>query len=84
MVYVYIIESEANGRLYIGQTHQPDKRLDDHNRGASSFTKNRGPWNRIFLKEFSTREEAMLFEKKMKAWKNPKRIKDMIAKNAGG
>ena len=84
MYYVYIIESETTGRLYIGQTDNPDKRLKDHNRGASSYTKGKGPWKLIFLKAFSTRYEALAFEKKLKAWKNADRIRAMILRNQNG
>ncbi len=84
MYFVYILESETTGKLYIGQTDDPDKRLNDHNRGASPYTKNKGPWKRIFLKEFPTRSESLAFEKKIKSWKNPHRIKAMIAGGAVG
>ena len=29
--YVYIIESEVDGRHYYGQTSDPEKRLHEHN-----------------------------------------------------
>ena len=41
--FVYILESESTKTLYIGQTNDPEKRLVDHNRGASIYTKNRRP-----------------------------------------
>ena len=84
MFYVYILESESNVMLYIGQTHEPDKRLEDHNRGGSPYTKGKGLWNRIYLKSFETRSEAMAFEKKLKAWKSSIRIRTMIEKGADG
>jgi len=84
MYFVYILESESSGRLYIGQTDDPKKRLDDHNRGASPYTKGKGPWKRIYLKEISTRSEALVLEKKLKSWKNPKRIKAMIKNDEVG
>jgi len=84
MFYVYVLESESSGKLYIGQTNDPDKRLSDHNRGASPYTSAKGPWKRIFLKAFPTRSESLAFEKKLKSWKNPQRIKAMIEQNAVG
>jgi len=84
MFYVYVLESESNGKLYIGQTDDPDKRLQDHNRGASPYTKNKGPWNRIFLKEFLTRSESLAFERKLKSWKSSQRIREMIVRGAVG
>jgi len=84
MYYVYILESETTGKLYIGQTDDPDKRLQDHNRGASPYTRGKGPWKRIFLKAFSTRSESLAYEKKLKSWKSSQRIKAMIARGAVG
>ena len=84
MYHVYIIESETTGRMYIGQTQDPEKRLSDHNRGASNYTRNKGPWKIIFLKEFLSRRESIAYEKKLKAWKNPDRIKAMISRGADG
>ncbi len=82
--YVYILESENTGQLYIGQSCEPDKRLNDHNRGASRFTKDKGPWKRIYLKEFSNLSEALIFERKLKSWRNPIRVREMIARESHG
>ncbi len=82
MFYVYIIESESTGGLYIGQTQTPEKRLLDHNRGGSPYTKNMGPWKLIFLKDFPTRSEALLEEKRLKSWKNLVRLREMIKKES--
>ena len=84
MFYVYILESESNVMLYIGQTHEPEKRLTDHNQGRSPFTKGKGPWKQIYLKSFDTRSEAMAYEKKLKSWKSSIRIRSMIEKGADG
>ena len=84
MFYVYILESESNGTLYIGQTQEPEKRLADHNRGGSPYTKGKGPWKQIYLKSFDTRSEALGFEKKLKSWKSSLRIRSMIEKDAVG
>ena len=80
MHFVYILESESTGNLYIGQSAEPDKRLNDHNRGASPYTKNKGSWKRIHLCQFETLSEAILLEKKLKSWKSPKRVKTWIEK----
>jgi putative endonuclease len=84
MFYVYILESQTTHRLYIGQSDDPDKRLNDHNRGASIYTKDKGPWMRIFLKAFSDRSSAMAYEKKLKSWKNADRIRSMITRETSG
>ena len=84
MFYVYILESESTGLLYIGQTREPEKRLEDHNRGGSPYTKGKGPWHLIYLQEFESRSEALACEKKYKSWKSPARIKAMISKKTVG
>ena len=70
MYYTYIIESESSGKLYIGQTQDLVERLQRHNFKRNVSTKNRGPWKMIFHKEFKTRTEAIIFEKKLKSLKN--------------
>ncbi len=77
MYYTYILENQL-GILYIGQTGNPDIRFNWHNTGKSKFTKNKGPWEVIFTKEFQTRIEAIKFEKYLKSLKNPRYIKDHI------
>ena len=84
LVYLYILESETTGQYYIGQTAQPDKRLSDHNRGAGTFTRGRGPWVRVFLKPFDTRSEALALEKRLKAMKSHDRVKAWINRQPVG
>ena len=84
MYFVYVIESQTSGKLYIGQTNDPVKRLNDHNRGASPYTKGKGPFTLIFLKEFPTRTESLAYEKLLKSWKSPSRIKAMINRESVG
>jgi putative endonuclease len=84
MYYLYIIESESTGRLYIGQTQGVEKRVSDHNRGGSPYTKGKGPWHLIYLKEFNNRTEALACEKNFKGWKSQVRIKTMISKGNNG
>jgi putative endonuclease len=84
MFYFYILESESTGRLYIGQTQESEKRLSDHNRGGSPYTKGKGPWRLIYLKEFESRTESLECEKKFKGWKSAVRIKVMILEELNG
>ena len=76
--YTYILESEKTGMLYIGQTSDVNKRLERHNSGGSRFTKGKGPWRLLFSVFFKTKTEAILMERKLKAYKNPERIKEWI------
>lgn len=78
--YTYILQSESDGKLYIGQTSDLEKRIDRHNSGGSRYTKRKGPWILIFSIDFETRTEAILMERKLKNLKNPVKVKDWISR----
>jgi putative endonuclease len=66
MYYTYILFSEKLGKYYTGQTEDMDRRLDEHNRGKTTFMKFGIPWKLVFLSSFSIRGQAMALEKKIK------------------
>ena len=76
--YTYILESEKNGMLYIGQTSDVAKRLGRHNAGGSRFTKGKGPWKLLYSLAFETKTEAIMMEKRLKSLKNPVKVKEWI------
>jgi len=78
MYCCYILESEKDYRLYIGQTNNLENRLFRHNNNMNLATKNRGPWILLFSIECDSRSEAMQLEKKLKGFKRPDRIRDWI------
>ena len=67
MYYVYILESEVNGRFYIGYSEQTDRRLLEHNSGKVKSTRPYRPWKKVYIEEFPTEIEAMSREKDLKA-----------------
>ncbi len=76
--YLYILESQTTGKLYIGQTNSLDNRIIRHNTGRNKYTKGKGPWVLLFSRCFETRSEAVLMELQLKSWKNPVKIKEWI------
>ena len=46
--YTYILKSEKDGKIYTGYTQDLRKRLNQHNKGLSIYTKNRGPFVLIY------------------------------------
>ncbi|MBP7076436.1 MAG: GIY-YIG nuclease family protein, partial [Bacteroidales bacterium] len=68
----------------VGQTANPTSRLREHNSGRSKYTRNKGPWEMIFLKDFPSRIEAVNFEKKLKALKSPGCIRKLIISGSVG
>ena len=70
MYYTYIIQSESSEKLYIGQTNNLEARIIRHNSSKNFTTKNKGPWKLLFSRDFMTRSEVMIYEKKLKSFKS--------------
>ena len=68
MYYLYILRNIHN-RLYIGQTNNLRRRLNDHktNYGAK-FIKDYGNFRLVYSEQFDTRADAMQREKQLKHW----------------
>jgi putative endonuclease len=67
LFYVYIIRSQRTQRYYVGSTEVVEQRLQEHNKGKSASTRAGTPWELIRTENFSTRSEAILQERKIKA-----------------
>ena len=65
--YVYILKSEKFNRRYIGLSTNVDKRLKQHNAGATKSTKPFAPWKIIHYEDFDSRVEARHREKYFKS-----------------
>ena len=66
MFTVYIIYSSVIDKFYTGQTQDIERRLEEHNRGKTSFSAQGMPWTLVFSKECSSRSEALKLEKLIK------------------
>ena len=64
--FVYIIYSPSHEVYYKGFSLDVIKRLEEHNNGKSEYTKSRTPWELVFYCSFSTKREALIYEKKLK------------------
>jgi putative endonuclease len=64
--YVYIIESEIDADYYKGISENYLKRLDEHNKGLSTFTSTKRPWKLRYVEMFLTKKEALIRERKLK------------------
>lgn len=67
MVYVYAITSIADGRIYIGQTINLEKRIKEHNSGVTRSTRNYRPWKLVYTEEAIDRMAARVREKYLKS-----------------
>jgi len=73
MFYVYVIRNQ-DGRLYIGQTNDLERRLEQHQLGLGGWTRLRGPWTLVQTEEFETRGEAMKRERQLKSGRDRKGV----------
>ncbi|HRQ22618.1 MAG TPA: GIY-YIG nuclease family protein, partial [Anaerolineales bacterium] len=80
---VYILRSDTLQRFYVGSTESVERRLQEHNAGRSRSTRNGAPWTLIRVESFSTRSEALLQERKIKARGIGRYLADIGAKTSG-
>jgi putative endonuclease len=78
--FVYILESEIDGRLYKGQASDIDKRIKEHNSGKTKSTKGYKPWKLVYFEIFETRDEAVLREKYFKTGSGREYLKVKLTK----
>ena len=67
MMFVYVLRSEQDGRLYVGMSADVEKRLREHNSGRTKSTKGYRPWNLVHKEAFPDRETARKREKYLKS-----------------
>jgi len=79
MFFVYILKSQKNGRFYIGQTNNIDRRIKRHNMGLVSSTMNHRPYQLAYIEKFDSRSEAMRREKYLKSLKNIRYILNQVS-----
>ena len=67
MYYIYIIKSLKNNKRYTGFTNKdPLFRLEEHNSGKNSFTRNNSPYVLLYTEEFSSKSQAERRERFLK------------------
>lgn len=64
MFYVYVLKDEQSGKIYTGQTADPEKRLLRHNGELKSKARS---YTKINKEEYTTRSEVLLREKYLKS-----------------
>jgi len=67
--YVYILQSNKDGKFYTGCTNNLRKRIDEHANGKVYSTKDRLPMKLIYYEFCLNQKDAFLREKYLKtAW----------------
>ena len=67
MWWVYVLESSKNGRLYTGSTNDLDRRLAEHQRGKTRYTRHAGPFTLVHTEKHPTRLDARKRERFLKS-----------------
>ena len=78
MFFTYILESQKNGKFYIGYTKDLSKRVEKHNAGHTISTKSGIPWKLVWSYSFATKTEALKLENTLKRLKNKKVLQQII------
>jgi len=66
MYFVYILKSLTDGSRYVGFTENVQKRLDEHNSGASQYSSSKKPYELVWYCAFNTKTQATKFEQYLK------------------
>ena len=70
--YVYVLRSKKDNKYYLGWTTDLRRRLDAHNCGTVSSTKNRAPLEMIHYETYPSKEMAKSRERSLK--RNPRML----------
>ena len=78
--FVYILQSVKTNRYYVGQTENPELRLEQHNSDENDhFTFRDKPWVLKITIECKSRRQAMMLESFIKRQKSKTFIEKIIA-----
>ena len=78
MVYVYVIQSEKDGRFYTDLTDNLRKRFEKHNNNKVTSTKDRTPLKMIYYEACINRQDARLREKYLKSGMGKRYLKNRL------
>ena len=76
--YVYVLQSDMTGGLYIGYTRDLRQRLQKHNRGLIFSTKSQKPWELIHYEAYRNGKDARRRERYLKSSQGSRLLKCMI------
>ena len=73
MWFVYILRC-ADGTFYVGETHDVEVRLSEHNKGgAATHTAKRRPVQLVHVESYENRETCLNRERQIKGWTRVKK-----------
>ena len=77
--FVYILQSERNGRYYTGFSSDPEARLREHHDGKVRATRYLVPWVLVYREECAGATAARKREYQIKAMKSRVYLESLIA-----
>ena len=80
--FVYAIQSEKDGRIYVGLTKHVEERLKQHNAGKSRSTKGYRPWKLFYSEKIGARADARKREKYLKSGSGKEILKSLLKNQA--
>ncbi len=83
MATFYILQSSSTGKFYIGSALELARRLSEHERGHSPYTRGRGPWKLVYREDYATLAEARRRERELKSRKSRRAIAELIGRSTG-
>ncbi len=78
MFTVYVLRSFRDNSLYVGYTTNMSQRLDTHNKGSVTSTRNKRPWRLIFAESYLSQDDALRREKYLKTTQGKNALKHML------
>jgi putative endonuclease len=62
--YIYVLESENNGRKYVGYTNDLKRRFEEHNRkSGGSYSKKQGKFKLVYYEAYLEKQDATKAER---------------------
>lgn len=77
--YTYVLESEVDGKFYIGWTYDLRKRFVKHNDGLVMATKLRKPFKLVYYEACLSKTKAIEREKQLKTGFGRKYLRKRIS-----
>ncbi|MBI4686414.1 MAG: GIY-YIG nuclease family protein [Nitrospirae bacterium] len=78
MYYIYVLKSEMDSNLYVGYSNNLKARIDLHNKGRVTSTKNRRPLKLIYYEACHNQNDALKREKYLKTTYGKRYIKNRL------
>ena len=83
MAFVYVLRSLRNNKRYVGFTEKsPERKLAEHNNGATRWTRHNGPFVLLHVEPFAESAEARKRERFLKSGKGRQWLDQILAAGA--